>query len=156
VRRLVVDVGAVDLACGALQPTPITNNAVKHATRLTPLGHRYGIQRSTRYLTIGARRHDRTLGKLYAMDGVEGCLACDLAAGRQGGRIHETAYWIVEHCVGPLGVGTLLVATRSNSSLSAHVEFSRANDCRSADQRAWSSRRSFNTVSACAFTSLTS
>jgi diadenosine tetraphosphate (Ap4A) HIT family hydrolase len=46
------------------------------------------------------------------MDGVEGCLACDLAAGRRdlpGGRIHETAYWIVEHCVGPLGVGALLV-----------------------------------------------
>ena len=46
------------------------------------------------------------------MDGVEGCLACDLAAGRQdlpGGRIHETANWIVEHCVGPLRVGALLV-----------------------------------------------
>jgi diadenosine tetraphosphate (Ap4A) HIT family hydrolase len=26
-----------------------------------------------------------------------------------GGRIHETAEWIVEHCVGPLGVGTLIV-----------------------------------------------
>ncbi len=41
-----------------------------------------------------------------------GCLACDLAAGRRplpGGVIHETAHWRVEHCVGPLGVGTLLV-----------------------------------------------
>lgn len=46
------------------------------------------------------------------MDGIEGCLACDLSAGRRalpGGRIHESAHWIVEHCVGPLGVGALLV-----------------------------------------------
>lgn len=43
---------------------------------------------------------------------MEGCLACDLAAGRielPGGQIHETSTWIVEHCVGPLGVGTLIV-----------------------------------------------
>ncbi len=43
---------------------------------------------------------------------VEGCLACDLNSGRQelpGGRIHTTAYWAVEHCVGPLGVGALIV-----------------------------------------------
>ena len=46
------------------------------------------------------------------MTGVEGCLACDLAAGRidlPGGRVHETDHWSVEHCVGPLGVGTLIV-----------------------------------------------
>ena len=44
--------------------------------------------------------------------GVEGCVACDLAEGRvllPGGRIHETERWLVEHCVGPLGVGTLIV-----------------------------------------------
>jgi len=44
--------------------------------------------------------------------GVEGCLACDLADGRTplpGGVIHETGHWLVEHCVGPLGVGTLIV-----------------------------------------------
>jgi len=43
---------------------------------------------------------------------VEGCLACDLAAGRlplPGGVIHATELWLVEHCVGPLGVGTLIV-----------------------------------------------
>ena len=43
---------------------------------------------------------------------VAGCIACDLTSGRQaapGGRVHETAHWLVEHCVGPLGVGTLLV-----------------------------------------------
>lgn len=49
------------------------------------------------------------------MTGVEGCFACDLAAGRidlPGGRVHETDHWLVEHCVGPLGVGTLIVKPR--------------------------------------------
>jgi diadenosine tetraphosphate (Ap4A) HIT family hydrolase len=43
---------------------------------------------------------------------MEGCLACDLADGRlplPGGVIHETTHWLVEHCVGPLGVGTLIL-----------------------------------------------
>jgi diadenosine tetraphosphate (Ap4A) HIT family hydrolase len=43
---------------------------------------------------------------------VDGCLACDLAEGRvplPGGVIHESTHWFVEHCVGPLGVGTLLL-----------------------------------------------
>jgi diadenosine tetraphosphate (Ap4A) HIT family hydrolase len=46
---------------------------------------------------------------------VDGCLACDLAEGRldlPGGRIAETDHWLVEHCVGPLGVGTLVVKPR--------------------------------------------
>lgn len=46
---------------------------------------------------------------------VEGCLACDLADGRlplPGGRVHETDHWLVEHCIGPLGVGTLIVKPR--------------------------------------------
>jgi diadenosine tetraphosphate (Ap4A) HIT family hydrolase len=46
---------------------------------------------------------------------MEGCLACDLAEGREplpGGVIAETDGWIVEHCVGPLGVGTLIVKPR--------------------------------------------
>ena len=49
------------------------------------------------------------------MDDVPGCLACDLSAGRlplPGGRIHETERWAVEHCVGPLGVGALVVKPR--------------------------------------------
>src|SRR5947208_7240881 len=52
----------------------------------------------------------RVLG--FRLVGVEGCLACDLAEGRidlPGGRILETDLWIVEHCVGPLGIGTLVV-----------------------------------------------
>lgn len=42
----------------------------------------------------------------------EGCLACALAAGREplpGGLIHCTGSWLVEHCVGPLGLGTLVI-----------------------------------------------
>lgn len=42
----------------------------------------------------------------------EGCLACELTTGARelpGGRVFATAHWVVEHCVGPLGVGTLLV-----------------------------------------------
>ncbi len=46
---------------------------------------------------------------------MEGCLSCDLIEGRlplPGGVIHESADWFVEHCIGPLGVGTLLVVPR--------------------------------------------
>jgi diadenosine tetraphosphate (Ap4A) HIT family hydrolase len=42
----------------------------------------------------------------------EGCLACELASGERelpGGRIAAAPGWVVEHCVGPLGVGTLIV-----------------------------------------------
>jgi diadenosine tetraphosphate (Ap4A) HIT family hydrolase len=44
--------------------------------------------------------------------GRDGCLACDLSEGRRplpGGLIHAVAGWRVEHCVGPLGLGTLIV-----------------------------------------------
>ncbi|MEC4020741.1 HIT family protein [Streptomyces sp. H27-D2] len=40
------------------------------------------------------------------------CMACGLIAGTEplpGGVILRTAEWVVEHCVGPLGVGTLVV-----------------------------------------------
>ena len=43
---------------------------------------------------------------------MEGCIACDLISGAAdlpGGRIHETSHWVIEHCVGPLGVGSLIV-----------------------------------------------
>lgn len=46
---------------------------------------------------------------------VDSCMACDLADGTlplPGGRIHETDHWLVEHCVGPLGLGTLIVKPR--------------------------------------------
>jgi diadenosine tetraphosphate (Ap4A) HIT family hydrolase len=41
-----------------------------------------------------------------------GCLACDLMSARRplpGGRVYETQHWVVEHCIGPLPVGTLIV-----------------------------------------------
>ena len=43
------------------------------------------------------------------------CLACDLMEGRQelpGGRIYESAHWVVEHCVGPFPLGTLILKPR--------------------------------------------
>ncbi len=39
-------------------------------------------------------------------------MACALSAGRlplPGGLIHRTPHWRVEHCIGPLGLGTLIV-----------------------------------------------
>ncbi len=44
--------------------------------------------------------------------GETGCIACDLLHGRReltGGTIYRSENWAVEHCVGPLGVGTLIV-----------------------------------------------
>ena len=43
---------------------------------------------------------------------VLGCIACDLTAGREplpGGVIADAGSWRIEHTVGPLGVGTLIV-----------------------------------------------
>ncbi len=53
-----------------------------------------------------------TEGKGGRMTGSKACLACDLSAGEQplpGGTIFRTAHWSVEHCIGTLGVGTLIV-----------------------------------------------
>ncbi|HEX3482079.1 MAG TPA: hypothetical protein VHT91_43995 [Kofleriaceae bacterium] len=47
------------------------------------------------------------------MPPIAGCLGCDLAAGRStvpGGILHRTARWIVNHAVGRLNLGTLIVA----------------------------------------------
>jgi diadenosine tetraphosphate (Ap4A) HIT family hydrolase len=41
-----------------------------------------------------------------------GCLACDLSVGKAslpGGNVLRTESWVVEHCVGPLGLGTVVV-----------------------------------------------
>ncbi len=40
------------------------------------------------------------------------CMACQLSSGDlalPGGQIFRTRFWVVEHCVGPLGLGTLIV-----------------------------------------------
>jgi ATP adenylyltransferase len=46
-----------------------------------------------------------------------GCLGCDLLAARQalpGGIIHQTPSWVVNHALGPLNLGTLVVAPREH------------------------------------------
>ncbi len=43
---------------------------------------------------------------------MEKCIACSLTNGTAdlpGGRIYATNHWVVEHTIGPLGVGTLIV-----------------------------------------------
>jgi diadenosine tetraphosphate (Ap4A) HIT family hydrolase len=48
---------------------------------------------------------------------VEGCLACDVLAGRvevPGGLIDETEHWCAEHCLGPFGVGAVVVKTKEH------------------------------------------
>jgi diadenosine tetraphosphate (Ap4A) HIT family hydrolase len=48
---------------------------------------------------------------------VEGCLACDALAGRievPGGMIDETAHWHADHCIGPFGVGAVVVKTKEH------------------------------------------
>ena len=46
---------------------------------------------------------------------VVGCLGCDLLAGRRelpGGVVYETAAWVVNHVVGSMNLGTLIVGPR--------------------------------------------
>lgn len=43
---------------------------------------------------------------------MSGCLACALTSGAvplPGGTVLRGAHWVVEHCVGPLGLGALVV-----------------------------------------------
>jgi len=51
------------------------------------------------------------------MRDVAGCLGCDVLAGRvevPGGIVHRTASWIVNHAVGRLNLGTLVVVPRDH------------------------------------------
>lgn len=63
---------------------------------------------------------DERLGvRAVGSSDVPGCLSCDLAAGRRplpGGMIHEGEHWYVDHCVGPLGVGTLVVVPKRHTT----------------------------------------
>ncbi len=48
---------------------------------------------------------------------VEGCLACDVLAGRvevPGGTIAEGEHWHADHCIGPFGVGAVVVKTKEH------------------------------------------
>jgi len=43
---------------------------------------------------------------------MKSCMACDLTSGKldlPGGRVCATRHWVVEPCIGPLPVGTLIV-----------------------------------------------
>jgi diadenosine tetraphosphate (Ap4A) HIT family hydrolase len=53
------------------------------------------------------------------------CLACDLTRGARplpGGVIREIRHWRLEHCVGPLGVGTLIVKPKRHVERVAELE----------------------------------
>jgi diadenosine tetraphosphate (Ap4A) HIT family hydrolase len=48
---------------------------------------------------------------------LEGCLACDVLAGRvdvPGGTIDETEHWHADHCLGPFGAGAVVVKTKEH------------------------------------------
>jgi ATP adenylyltransferase len=48
---------------------------------------------------------------------VVGCLGCDLLAGRRalpGGIVHQTAGWVVNHVVGSMNLGTLIVSPQEH------------------------------------------
>jgi hypothetical protein len=63
------------------------------------------------------------------------CLACDLIHGhaaQPGGTLHRTDHWVIQHCIGSLGLGTMIVQfeTRGGaveatapSKLVDHVEY---------------------------------
>ena len=53
------------------------------------------------------------------------CLACELADGRRplpGGRIFASDHWLVEHSVGPLGLGCLIVKPKRHVTSVADLE----------------------------------
>lgn len=48
---------------------------------------------------------------------VTGCYRCDLLTGRRelpGGVLHETSAWVVNHVVGPMNLGTLIVGPQDH------------------------------------------
>ncbi|WOD41463.1 diadenosine tetraphosphate hydrolase [Nodosilinea sp. E11] len=45
------------------------------------------------------------------------CLACQILAGKEtvpGGTIAENSWWVADHCVGPYGLGSVVVKTRAH------------------------------------------
>ena len=48
---------------------------------------------------------------------MEGCLACRVNSGEEpvpGGVIAETEHWRADHCIGPFGVGAIVVKTKEH------------------------------------------
>jgi diadenosine tetraphosphate (Ap4A) HIT family hydrolase len=59
------------------------------------------------------------------MPDVVSCLSCDIVAGRfavPGGILYETTRWIVNHAVGRLNLGTLIVAPRDHVVAVANLD----------------------------------
>ena len=61
---------------------------------------------------------------------MKGCLACrlnELPESVPGGRIAQGKYWLVEHCIGPFGVGAVVIKTNK------HIE--KLSDCSQVEVR---------------------
>jgi diadenosine tetraphosphate (Ap4A) HIT family hydrolase len=59
------------------------------------------------------------------------CYACRLTEGVEplpGGRVHATKYWVVEHCTGPLGVGTFVIKPFRHCIHAADLTLSEAHE----------------------------
>ncbi|HEX3761829.1 MAG TPA: hypothetical protein VHW23_24185 [Kofleriaceae bacterium] len=59
------------------------------------------------------------------MSDLAGCLGCEIAAGHRavpGGILHQTRHWIVNHAIGRLNLGTLIVAPRDHIVAIADLE----------------------------------
>jgi diadenosine tetraphosphate (Ap4A) HIT family hydrolase len=87
-------------------------------------------------LLVGNFRAHSARREAAARDGpakirIMSCLACDLISGQAplpGGRLHETSQWVVEHCVGPLGLGSLIVKPRRHVTCVADLDDSESSE----------------------------
>jgi ATP adenylyltransferase len=59
-----------------------------------------------------------------------GCPTCESirAQPAPGGCIHESSHWFVDHCIGPLGVGTLIVKPKRHVTHVADLNGAEADD----------------------------
>lgn len=99
--------------CGALEK-PLASRAGKPDPRAQQRMGRADGRRRLNAWRRGEARPGRARGGLAWPHnaGVDDCLTCQLSSGQAdlpGGLLHRTDHWLVEHCVGPLGLGTLVV-----------------------------------------------
>jgi diadenosine tetraphosphate (Ap4A) HIT family hydrolase len=77
------------------------------------IGSEIAYVRTVGIVPVSARLYLTSRRHIERNQGVRpDCYACRLLQGVEplpGGRIHATNNWVVEHCTGPLGVGTLVV-----------------------------------------------
>jgi len=67
---------------------------------------------SVRECSPRALRTKRASARSTSLCSVESCLVCEQVQSRwavPSGIIYESSRWLVDHCIGPLGVGTLIV-----------------------------------------------